>query len=330
MTLFKAVYGKSLSIESENSASGVIRLSLLKSIGLLLLLLVLAIHLNACATPSIALQEPSDTIIPSRNKYQGYRLQITSIKVTKKKGNQRKINCTLINTGREKVRLPVKANSRLNVILQYDNSLEENGLLGYQNSLERALLKKKFTLEVGKIASNFEIKFNISQEQLAENQTKEAKAQRDKEKTINEVPETTNIYDKDLCADLRIDTVFIIKRSKKTVELAFKITNYGQGPAAMFGETESTEDNVAVRAYASGTPKLSRGDLVLGGAFIEGGLADKNGVLMPNESFSGSFEVETRKKTRYMPYFILSVDDYQALWECDERNNVLPLLDRKR
>ena len=295
---------------------------------LLFLFIGLTGGLNACSTPSKPIQHATDTIIPSKNDYQGYRLQLTNIQVEKKKGNQRKIKCTLINTGREKVRLPLKSSSSPNIVVQYDNSLENNGLTAYKNSLERALHQKKFVLDVGKIASNFELKFNISKEQLAQNEAKEKRATKTKNNNPPR-PVNTNIYDKSYCADLKIDTVFILKRSKKTVELAFKITNYGKGPAAMFGETTATEDNVAIRAFASGTPKLSRGDLVLGGAFIEGGMEDQNGVLMPNESFSGSFEVETRKKTRYMPYFILSIDDYQSLWECDERNNVMPLLDRR-
>ena len=286
--------------------------------------------LKACKTSPKPIVEQQDTIIPSKKSYQGYRLQISNIKVEKSKGNQRKIKCTLINTGRERVRLPYKPSIMPNIVFQYDESLVNTGLDGYQNSIERALLKKKFTLDAGKLAYNYEFKFNLSKEQLAKNEDKEKKAVKNESKAKNNIPTSSKVYDKEYCADLQIDTVFVVKRNKKTVELAFKITNYGKGPASMFGETEETEDNVAIRAYASGTPKLSRGDLVLGGAFIEGGLEDKNGILMPNESFSGSFEVDSRKKTRYMPYFILSVDDYQSLWECDERNNVRPLLDRKR
>ena len=299
----------------------------------IILLLSLFLHIS-CSKSFSQLDTPpavtQDTIIPSKKDYQGYRLKVTNIQVLKKKGNQRKISCTLINTGREKVRTPLSS-SAPNLVINYDKSLAENGLIAYQNSLERALLKKKFTLDVGKIASGYELKFNISKEVLAANEAKEDKAVKNK-KADNASPillPSASIYDEALCPDLKVDTFFVLKRSKKTVELGFKITNYGQGPAAMFGETSETADNVAIRAFASGTPKLSRGDLVLGGAFIESGMEDKNGVLMPNESFSGSFVVETRKKTRYMPYFILSIDAYQALWECDETNNVQPLLDRK-
>ncbi|GEM_PF-3964282 len=298
------------------------------------IILLISLFINIGCSKSYAkldnfAQFKQDTIIPSKKDYQGYRLQVTNIQVTKKKGNQRKISCTLINTGREKVRIPLSSTAP-NLVVNYDKSLEKNGLTAYKNNLERALLKKKFTLDVGKISSNYELKFNISKEILAANEAKENKAIKNKNKHSSTSPiSPANVYDESLCADLQVDTFFVLKRSKKTVELGFKITNYGKGPAAMFGETTDTEDNVAIRAYASGTRKLSRGDLVLGGAFIEGGMEDKNGVLLPNESFSGSFVVETRKKTRYMPYFILSIDAYQALWECDETNNVQPLLDRK-
>lgn len=277
----------------------------------------------ACSATNPPLQSTQDSLPAINKTYQGFRLQITNLKLESRKKNQRKISCTLINTGREKIRLPFKSADAPIIIFQYDNSLNTSELEKEVNSLERALLKKKFTLDAGKIASNFELKFNVSQEEVAK-KTKKSKSKDSKVVSTAITP----IYDKDNCADLQIDTFFVLKRSKKWVELGFKITNHGNGPAGMYGETKEIEDNVAVRAYVSGTPKLSRGDMILGGSFIEGGLEDKNGVLMPNESFSGSFRVETRKKTRYMPYFILSVDDYQSLWECNERNNVKALLDR--
>lgn len=286
-------------------------------------------NIIACSATNTPIQSTQDSI-PSINKtYQGFRLQITNLKLESRKKNQRKISCTLINTGREKIRLPSKSANAPTIIFQYDNSLNTSELEKEVRSLERALLKKKFTLDAGKIASNFELKFNVSQEEVAKKtKTKTKKSKSKDSKVVSTNNGITPIYDKDNCADLQIDTFFVLKRSKKWVELGFKITNHGNGPAGMYGETKETEDNVAVRAYVSGTPKLSRGDMILGGSFIEGGLEDKNGVLMPNESFSGSFRVETRKKTRYMPYFILSVDDYQSLWECNERNNVKALLDR--
>ena len=266
--------------------------------------------------------------LPSQNTgYQGYRLQLVNILVEKEKSSQRKIKCTLINTGREKINLPFKSGNTPKIIFQYDHSLEAAGLDAFKNALERSLLKQKITLNPGNIKSDFGLKFNVSKDQLAASKERKKKRKKKRDKPSEE-SFISYTFDKEYCADLRIDTFFVSKRSKKWVELNFKITNYGKGPAPMFGETKALEDNVAVRAYVSGTPKLSRGDMVLGGAYIEAGIEDKNGLLNPNESFSGSFRVDIRKKTRYMPYLILSVDDYQTLWECEERNNVMSLLDK--
>jgi len=219
MTLLKVNYGKS-------------------HFAKIILLLCLFLHIS-CSKSFGKLDTSTpitqDTIIPSKKDYRGYRLQVTNIQVLKKKGNQRKISCTLINTGREKVRTPLSSNAP-NIVVNYDKSLAENGLTAYQNSLERALLKKKFTLDAGKIASNYELKFNVSKEALAANEAKENKAIKNKNTgTSTPVISPTSIYDESLCPDLKVDTFFVLKRSKKTVEFGFKITNYGKGPAALFG-----------------------------------------------------------------------------------------------
>ena len=265
-----------------------------------------------------------DSVPSSGIQYQGYRLQIRQIKTEKIKGNKRKINFTLINTGREKITLPWKSINNTHIVFHYDASLQAEGLEEQKKIIEATLLRKKFILDAGKIALGFVLKFEASAADAAFNESIVA------QNAKGDNPVTKTEFSEEYCPDLIIDTIFVDKRSRRWVELAFRITNIGKGPAPMFGETEDVEDNVAIRVYSSGTDKLSRGDLVLGGAYIKEGIKDKNGLLLPSESFSGSFRVETRKKTRYTPYFILSVDDYQSLWECDERNNSRFLLDRTR
>ncbi len=161
-------------------------------------------------------------------------------------------------------------------------------------------------------------------ENKKKNKKKRAKSEAEAKQVV--APIASSIYDKSYCPDLKIDTAFVTDRSKKYITVNFKITNYGKGPAPLFGESAETEDNVAIRAYISGTAKLSRGDLILGGAYIEDGMEDQNGILQPLESFAAAFRVSIRKKTRFMPYLILSIDDYQSLWECQEGNNTISVL----
>lgn len=240
--------------------------------------------------------------------YKGYRLELVNVQVKEEKGDQLRITGTLINTGREKIILPSKGKS--NILLTADKTFQENGLLPYTNTIRKAILKQKTRLEPGQIASNISIKIKKDKDLVIPST---------KEDLFTKGGDELEI---DACPDLIIDTFFVAKRTKKYVDLRFKIINIGTGPASLFGATKAVEDNVAIRAYASGTAKLSRGDLVMGGAFIEGGLKDKNGILHPNETFGGDFRVDIRKKTRHMPYIIISIDDYQNLWECDEGNNV--------
>lgn len=246
------------------------------------------------------------------NEYTGNRIELVNIAASEEKGEVIKITGTLINTGRNKVTLPNKNTSSL--VIHFEEALQEKGLGHLAKKMQYALMQQKLTLAPGQVATDFS--FMIQQEPGE-------KLDLPADDLIAKGQEEADI---DACPDLIIDTFFVSKRTKKYAEISFKIVNEGDAPAALFGETKAVEDNVAIRAYASGTAKLSRGDLIMGGAFIESGLKDKNGILRPQESFAGAFRVDIRKKTRHMPYIIISIDDYQNLWECDEGNNVKQLL----
>jgi len=255
--------------------------------------------------------ERIDDLTPISNEYMGYRIELVNIEASEEKGDVIKMTGTLINTGRKKVSLPHK--NTKNLVINFEEALQEKGMGHLTKKMTYALSKQKLILEPGQLKQG--ITFLIKQEPgEALSLPAEEFVAKGQDLGI------------DACPDLRIDTFFVSKRTKKYAEISFKIVNVGDAPAAMFGETKAVEDNVAIRAYASGTAKLSRGDLIMGGAYIESGLKDKNGLLQPQESFAGAFRVDIRKKTRHMPYIIISIDDYQNLWECDEGNNVKKLL----
>lgn len=277
----------------------------------LLMLLVLFLY-TACSKATRAIA-PTDNNPPDiRNKvseeYKGYRLAFVNLESTDKKV----IRGTLINTGKYKVILPLKNNTA--IVINFDHTLEGQDLLSFSNPIKQEILQQSFILEPGQIVSNFSIPIG---------------AKKGTNATSSEEVLASKVEDfKDHCPDLQIDTFYVSKRTKKYAEITFKIVNVGKGPAPLFGDTKDLEDNVAIRAYASGTQNLSRGDLIMGGSFIKSGLKDKKGILQPSESFAGAFRVDIRKKTRHMPYIIISIDDYQQLWECDEGNNVKEMVYR--
>ena len=100
----------------------------------------------------------------------------------------------------------------------------------------------------------------------------------------------------------------------------------GKGAAQIYNKKDKNDQPIAVRAYVSGAHKLSKGAINIGGFFIEGGLDDSDGMLLPNEKFEMEVELDISKKTRYMPALILSLDSFLKLQECDRTNNAEHLI----
>ena len=67
----------------------------------------------------------------------------------------------------------------------------------------------------------------------------------------------------------------------------------------------------------SGTPKLSRGAINIGGKFVKTGKS----VLAPGEVNIGQIKLDISSQTRYTPVVILALDAFQTFRECDRTNN---------
>lgn len=130
--------------------------------------------------------------------------------------------------------------------------------------------------------------------------------------------------EKEVCPDLYIDTIFVVKRNNKWLEIEYILNNSGKGPAHLLGASSSDEDNLAVRAFLSSTDKLTRGSLPIGGGFIYN--SPNDGLLEVNGTYRGKLKLDIKKLTRFTPYLILSVDPFNAITECDKTNNKHPSL----
>jgi len=278
-----------------------------KIVGLYLVLL-LGAACNQAIKSSKSNKESRYTSTPATvpaNTYQGYRVELVNVQLV----DEHTISGTLINTGRRNIQLPVTNPESL--LIRFDESLSEQGLEEYEDNISQAILQQSLSLEPGQIHTGFSINLESPAPPNSE-----------------EVLVTKSGDFQDYCPDLTIDTFFVSKRTKKYAEITYQIVNIGKGPAELYGPSDVLEDNVAIRAYSSGTKNLSRGDLILGGSFIKKGIEKQKGILPPHASFEGVFRIDLKKKTRHMPYIILAIDDYQALWECEERNNVKEILYR--
>ncbi len=296
---------------------------------------------------SVVLQSFSTAQNTSLNDppYKGYRLHLTDMKVVKKKDQQIKINYTLINTGREVVQLGKNKHNPASLLILFDHSLASENLIAYQEEIKEQLLRQNLSIAAGQINNQQEMVFSPREiltarggtvkevEEKVEVDIVEEEKPSPSEEVIEDKPTEVKVekkeeddyipyLDKDNCADLAIDQIQVVKKSKNSVTLSFVITNYGTGTAELFGASDKKEDNVAIRANISGSKKLSRGAIVIGGDYIKGKRKSKNAILAPYESYQGTIKLDIRKMTRFTPNIILELDAYNALIECDETNNI--------
>ena len=275
-------------------------------------------------------------------QYQGYRLQVYNIKVLKEGRDFYQIRCNLANTGRENLDIE-EFRPQPRLILNYDHTIFENKLGSYRENIRRSMTTANLKLKTGKVKERFELRFpKLLPEDTVRNPNPpamitEAGVNKDKDAAANPSPkkeETAAEAEKSAlpvavfvpedapCYDFSIDTVIVKDMDKKWLTLEYTLKNNGNTGAPMLGATDAENDNLALRAFISGVPKMTKGALVFGGTFVENQEKGADGKIPPGLRYKGTFRLDIRDKSRYMNYLILSLDPFNTVDECDERNNV--------
>ena len=269
--------------------------------------------------------------------YQGYRLQIYNIRVAKEGKDFYQIRFDMANTGREN--LHIGATRPLpQLILNYDHTLFENKLGSYRENIRRGMTTAEVKLKVGKVKERYELRFPkmlpedtvrnpnppamITETGVNKDKDADKKKATDVEQAEKSVQPVAVFTPEDApCYDFEIDTVRITDADSKWLTLEYTLRNKGNTGAPMLGETDRENDNLAIRAYLSGVPKMTKGALVFGGTFVENQEKGADGKIPPGMRYAGTFKLDIRDKSRYMNYLILSLDPFNSADECDERNN---------
>jgi hypothetical protein len=251
-----------------------------------------------------------DTIIVSNASiYTGFRLQITDIEVIQRKKNSVKIRFNLINSGKRTILLNGMPER---IAISFDESLEKNGLQSIQNQLIATVQQKTLYIEAGEMKKNFRETFKIAPDAVLSPTPK-------KETDPDNAPGSVNIT---YCPDMVIEKIDILKQTQKIVLLQYTLANIGKGPVSLYGKLNDDDDNIYVKAFCSTTEKLSRGAIPIGGAAITKGVAHPSGLLLPNQQYKHTMELDISQQTpKFTPYIVLEIDAYQKIWECDEKNN---------
>jgi hypothetical protein len=301
---------------------------------------------------SVGKSNAQDTL---STRYVGYRLQLIDFEQVKKKGNQVKLKCTVVNTGRFAVKLDGKSLPKIPLVMDADlASLKTLGLENQGEQICRYARIQKINLEPGSMIPRFTIQFVLKAnakyeppqyQKLVATEPDSAlsnpkttiplpiavvttppttpKTPSSNQETVKEAEkEADDFVDERLnCADLVLEDVKILSLSKKNLEIEFTIVNKGVGDAPLFGSKRGKEDNIAIQFYLSSSPRLTRGAVALEGVYVTQGLEATQGKLVPNGRYRQKAKINIEKASQFNKVLILYTDNFDVLRECDETNN---------
>ena len=290
----------------------------------------------------------------------GHRIEITNIEVIKLKAKSFQIYVDVVNSGRfdikmgEGLRLPY-------LEVGFDESLDASGLTEHQDAIRKKLLSQSMRIRIGETKKRVFLKVKIEKKPLNapvysmtppvnRNKTsdvarasgsgnkvskppivppspkKKPAAKKSNEggfsipvfekKSLDEI-----VAEKAECPDLIIESVRVVNINSKKAKVEYVLKNIGKGTAPLYDNSMKNDNPLGVRAYISGTPRLSKGAFPIDGSFITSGLGTIRGNLEPGESLRVTADLDIRRKTRYMPVLILAADAFLKLAECDRTNN---------
>ncbi len=281
---------------------------------LLTLLLWLPFH---CPARTISLRDTTPV------EYLGYRLQVRHLEWLKQHPRKAVFRFQLINTGKETI-LPETDGALVQLLFDQSDAFSDSEAI--IPDFRKALFAQNRSMAPGQIR---EITLKVPLSKTYPGQ--EEKVTHQKRPSSDFVPIASDAtplppLDDRYCADLLIYRARVIESSRKWILVEYTMMNQGNAPVVIAGPQKGDTDNIAVKAYFSGTGKLTKGAVTAGGAFVRDLPQSKTLILPPGESHTAAFQLDLALKSKYTSNVILYADHYQLVRECDETNNAFAFL----
>ncbi len=262
--------------------------------------------------------------------YKGFRLAVTNLTATKSEGWVN-LKFTAINTGKEDIQFGKKVTFP-SLIINIDESNSQELSKEIKSSFKQELFNSSIKIKAGQILLNCALRIkssNLDNASLAiiKSDHSQAKSVDSGKNSLSTTSALTKGFsetkiDDSKCADLIIESVSIVKKSKNTITLKYKIKNQGKKSASITGSSKNQEDNLAMAFHMSSSEKLTRGAIPVGGTFVKKGIQIPDGKLYPGKSLTDEVKLDIRSMTRFTPIIILELDPYLLVQECNETNNL--------
>jgi hypothetical protein len=299
----------------------------------------------------------SDSVPKNEKIYRGYRLSLIHFRVENVSKKAISVRCDAVNTGRLPLDFSDKKIAPFDLVIEMDTTEWPISLNNYQDLIEMAVAKAKINLTPGKIQKDLFLKLTLPEKTNPTSTKMEPKMVDKVDKTDKTAVQTVVLPDKstkidikkttktaesapypiekpavlekkvgestlkEALPDLIVDSIWVVKMTKKYVQMAFIVKNVGEGTARLGGvSNKKDDDNLALNVYFSSSKKLSRGAMLADGIFISEKTAE-NGLLLPTERFYAEMKVPLENKTRFTQMIIFELDPFQTVTESNKTNN---------
>lgn len=239
--------------------------------------------------------------------YKGLRISLFQFEVVEQSTHAILLRCAVANTGRYAVAFGKKQPPPAALIVELDTLNVPQPLQGRENLVGTAMLKKTTALAPGEVLRDVLLKID-----LRKPASPTQPAARPAAASPSPVP---------ACADLTLDTVFILRRNDTKITLAFRLRNDGPDPVRLTGRRKNKRTTLALNAWFVRDNRLTRGAVLAGGIWLDEQAGPADGILAPGARFSGEIEIGLRERTRFAPNVVLEIDPFQAAPDCNRANN---------
>lgn len=270
-----------------------------------------------------------------------YTLEISNLHIKEKNNKNITLTFDLSNSGNADIELPY-ATPFSTIEIVYEASDDAKKLIAYRYLIEEKLAKENIILPSGAVKSNLLMRFSIQKKEIYREKVNIPIATdtitTQKSVTIDNAITTTLLstdsveigkiilptqnIDTETCADLRIDSIWLLKLKGKYVTLRFSIKNIGNQAVKLWGDTPRIEDNLAVRAYLASLNHYTKSALPLRGLYIQDEAEAIGGLLDAQQSILVDMELNLKDKTKFTPFILLEINALQTIIECNMEQNI--------
>ncbi|MEO6036843.1 MAG: hypothetical protein ABIQ93_00430 [Saprospiraceae bacterium] len=231
--------------------------------------------------------------VKAQADYQGLRLAVFELKMGKENGGTFSLNCSVANTGRLPVELNGKGIPLFSLVVETDTLHLPAVLRDRPGLVQRALLREKFRLAPGEIRPGLTLSIRL-QDTLPDPLAAPA------------------------CADLMIDTAYLIQQNERTLSLQVRLRNAGTTAVRL----TNLDKALVLNAYFVAGAKLTRGAIFAEQIPLPAPRELSEGLLPAGGSVSWSLEISAKNRTRFSPHLALEFDPLQALPDCGQNRRV--------